>query len=160
MYRGSYVNGKPSGSGNYYWSNGSYFKGHFLNGLREGKGLWKRGVGASDRYEGRYKNDKKWGYGEFTWASGNVYKGNYEADQRNGYGEMHWTTGAIYKGQWSDGVQQGLGEITIPGQGYKRGVFDNNVIVRVDHEELVNNSFREAHAPARVRARTFTKKVT
>ena len=34
MYRGNYINGKPSGPGNYYWSNGSYFKGHFLNGLR------------------------------------------------------------------------------------------------------------------------------
>ena len=63
MYRGSYLNGKPSGPGSYYWANGSYFKGSFLNGLREGKGYWKKGVGTTDKYDGSYRNDKKWGYG-------------------------------------------------------------------------------------------------
>ena len=57
-----------------------------VNGLRDGHGFWKRGVGHSDHYDGNYRNDKKWGYGIFTWASGNVYKGNYEADMRNGFG--------------------------------------------------------------------------
>jgi hypothetical protein len=57
-----------------------------LNGLRQGKGIWKRGAGNSDKYVGCYKNDKKWGYGEFTWASGNFYKGSYEGDVRSGYG--------------------------------------------------------------------------
>jgi len=63
MYRGYYQNGKPSGEGAYFWENGSYFKGAFLNGLRNGKGIWKRGPGKSDKYEGEYKNDKKCGYG-------------------------------------------------------------------------------------------------
>jgi hypothetical protein len=31
-------------------------------------------------------NDKKQGYGIFTWATGNIYKGNYEVDMRSGYG--------------------------------------------------------------------------
>lgn len=61
MYKGSYINGKPSGYGEYYWNNGSYFKGNFINGLRDGKGSWKKGVGSSDRYDGEYRNDKKWG---------------------------------------------------------------------------------------------------
>jgi hypothetical protein len=33
-------------------------------------------------------NDKKCGYGIFTWASNNIYKGNYFVDLRHGYGEM------------------------------------------------------------------------
>jgi hypothetical protein len=86
MYKGSYANGKPSGYGEYFWFNGSFFKGEFRNGLREGRGVWRRGVGKADWYEGEYKSDKKWGEGVFTWASGNVYKGSYEADMRNGYG--------------------------------------------------------------------------
>jgi len=61
MYKGNYVNGKPSGYGEYYWSHGSYFKGNFINGLRDGRGSWKKGVGNSDRYDGEYRNDKKWG---------------------------------------------------------------------------------------------------
>lgn len=52
MYKGSYINGKPSGYGEYYWNHGSYFKGNFINGLRDGKGSWKKGVGNSDRYDG------------------------------------------------------------------------------------------------------------
>lgn len=45
-----YANGKPSGFGEYYWANGSYFKGLFKDGLREGQGIWKRGTGNSDKY--------------------------------------------------------------------------------------------------------------
>ena len=63
MYKGLYENGKPSGEGEYYWENGNSFKGNFANGLRNGKGIWKRGAGKSDKYEGEYKNDQKWGYG-------------------------------------------------------------------------------------------------
>jgi len=70
------------------------------NGLRDGKGAWKRGPGNADSYEGEYVNDKKCGYGVFTWASGNVYKGNYFEDLRHGYGEMTWTDGSYYKGAW------------------------------------------------------------
>ena len=107
MYKGSNINGKPSGYGEYYWNHGSYFKGNFINGLRDGKGSWKKGVGNSDRYDGEYRNDKKWGEGTFVWASGNVYKGQYEADMRSGYGEMHWVNGSYYKGNWKNGIQNG-----------------------------------------------------
>jgi hypothetical protein len=58
----------------------------FKNGLRDGQGMWKKGPGNSDRYEGEYGNDKKCGSGVFTWANGNVYKGHYDSDVRNGYG--------------------------------------------------------------------------
>jgi hypothetical protein len=37
-------------------------------------------------YEGDYINDKKHGFGVFTWASGNIYKGDYKDDERNGNG--------------------------------------------------------------------------
>ena len=94
--------------------NGSYFKGQFLNGLRSGQGMWKRGTGSSDKYEGSYKCDKKDGYGIFTWSSGNVYKGNYEMDLRSGYGEMYWRDGSFYKGHWERGVQHGEGEVYVP----------------------------------------------
>lgn len=31
--------------------------------MREGKGVWKKGAGDCDKYEGTYRNDKKWGFG-------------------------------------------------------------------------------------------------
>ena len=107
MYKGEYSRGKPNGYGEYYWANGSYFKGNFLNGLRDGHGMWKKGSGVSDKYEGEYSMDKKSGYGIFSWASGNVYKGNYSDDWRNGYGEMYWGDGSYYKGEWMKGIQHG-----------------------------------------------------
>lgn len=58
-------------------------------------------------------NDKKWGYGEFEWASGNLYKGSYEGDLRNGYGQMFWVNGCIYRGEWKNGIQHGNGNYHI-----------------------------------------------
>ena len=33
-------------------------------------------------YDGFYEFDKKHGYGEFYWESGNKYRGNYHQDER------------------------------------------------------------------------------
>ena len=50
----------------------------------------------SNQYDGEYTNDRKNGYGVFSWESGNIYKGNYLDDERDGYGEMFWTDGSFY----------------------------------------------------------------
>lgn len=76
------MKGKTHGYGEYYWTNGCYYKGNFNQGKREGHGIWKKSSGNSDKYEGEYLQDKKSGYGIFTWAMGNVYKGNYLNDER------------------------------------------------------------------------------
>lgn len=55
-------------------------------------------------YSGEYKSDKKCGYGEFNWSSGNKYIGNFFDDMRDGYGEMCWIDGTVYKGQWEKGL--------------------------------------------------------
>lgn len=72
--------------------------------------------------------DKKHGYGIFTWATGNVYKGNYLDDLRSGFGEMYWTDGSYYKGEWVNGIQHGEGLIFVPGQGIKKGLFRDNTL--------------------------------
>lgn len=73
--------------------------GQFVHGMKNGKGKWRKGgKGKENMYDGEYADDKKNGYGEFRWASGNVYKGLYENDERHGQGEMHWTDGSFYLG--------------------------------------------------------------
>ena len=63
--------------------------------------MWKKNDKEnSNQYEGRYKNDKKHGYGEFQWSTGSKYKGNYVLDIKKGYGEMFWSDGTIYRGYW------------------------------------------------------------
>jgi hypothetical protein len=126
---GNYVNGKPDGYGEYYWANGCQYKGFFKNGLRHGKGVWKKGPGKSDSYDGEWINDKKCGYGIYRWISGNYYQGYYFDDMRHGLGEMYWTDGSYYKGNWERGIQHGEGELVIPGKKTKRGLFQNNIFI-------------------------------
>ena len=126
-YTGEYKDGKPYGYGEYFWLQGANYKGHFRNGLMDGKGTYINARG--DKYEGNYKEGKKSGYGEFTWVSGNSYKGNYENDLREGSGEMRWTDGSYYIGPWVKGIQHGIGEMIIPGRKKLNGMFENNVFI-------------------------------
>ena len=74
--------GKPFGFGEYYWADGSFYKGNFRNGYRQGHGIWKKSEGESDKYQGDYYHDQKHGNGIYSWKRGNIYKGNYEHDLR------------------------------------------------------------------------------
>ena len=90
--------------------------------------MWKKsGADDSNQYEGRYRADKKNGYGEFKWSSGSTYKGHYVADQKRGYGEMYWADGTIYKGYWDKGLQHGVGLMIFKDGQKKAGFFEENV---------------------------------
>jgi len=148
-YSGMYVNGKPNGHGLYTWANRSYYDGEFKNGLKHGKGKWKKYLQPGSNqvpqraedlkmakvtqnflyYEGNYKFDKKDGYGVFTWSSGNLYKGDYKEDERHGHGEMRWTDGSCYIGAWVRGIQHGYGKIVFPDGTEKEGYFENNLYI-------------------------------
>lgn len=45
---------------------------------------------------------------------------------------MYWSDGSYYKGEWKNGIQHGAGEIYVPGEGFKKGVFEDNVLVIVE----------------------------
>jgi hypothetical protein len=102
--------------------------GGFKDGLKNGHGWWRRHKeNPSSQYEGEYSNDKKHGWGTFTWASGNIFKGNYKFDEWEGEGEMIWTDGSSYKGNWVKGIQHGWGKMIFPDGKVKDGYFENNV---------------------------------
>ncbi len=67
-----------SGYGEYYWVNGSFYKGDFVNGVREGSGVWHSNKTGGDIYEGAYVKGKKEGFGVYRWQNGVIYKGNYK----------------------------------------------------------------------------------
>lgn len=87
--------------------------------MKHGKGKWKKKsndyqengdtIKKFNMYDGYYEHDKKHGYGEFFWESGNKYRGNYHQDERQGYGVMEWCDGSRYYGHWENGVQHGIG---------------------------------------------------
>lgn len=103
--------------------------------MKHGKGKWKKYPSNPadkkrvNQYDGFYEYDKKHGYGQFTWESGNKYCGNYHYDVRQGYGTMHWTDGSWYKGHWVNGVQHGLGMLCFQDGKKRAGFFENNVYV-------------------------------
>lgn len=127
VFMGNYENGKPNGFGEYHWKNESSYKGFFKNGLRHGKGVWRKNFGKTDIYDGDWINDKKSGVGVYTWVSGNCYKGAYFDDLRHGYGEMFWIDGSSYKGNWRRGEQHGEGTMYIPGRSVQQGLFKHNI---------------------------------
>ncbi|CDW85222.1 UNKNOWN [Stylonychia lemnae] len=126
---GYYKDGKPHGKGIYTWMNGSQYDGDFVDGLKHGVGVWKKNKDdiTGHRFEGEYQYDRKHGYGEFYWQSGNIYKGSYQNDERDGYGEMYFTDGTTYKGDWTKGLQNGKGTLINPDNTFVEGHFHNNI---------------------------------
>lgn len=47
------------------WTSGSVYEGEFVEGLKNGKGIWKKNHDDpnSNKYEGAYLDDKKHGQG-------------------------------------------------------------------------------------------------
>ena len=91
--------------------------------LMSGHGVWKRSEGKhSDKYEGEFENNKKEGYGIYSWEAGHMYKGKYHNNLRHGYGEMFWSDNTFYKGQWENDLQHGSGEL-FTGEEHLKGTF-------------------------------------
>lgn len=87
VYSG-YVNElyQPNGKGTMKYSNGTEYKGDWVNGIRHGKGVIKYNNGI---YEGEWINDKRNGEGIYTWNDGKKYEGTYVDDARDGYGVFY-----------------------------------------------------------------------
>ena len=79
-YEGGYLKGKFEGQGQYTWKDGSFYKGEFSQGFREGHGVWRSASEGGDTYEGNYKEDKKSGRGKYSWANGTIYVGSFLND--------------------------------------------------------------------------------
>ena len=52
----------------------------------------------------------KQGFGQFWWTSGqhagDKYVGQFQADRRHGYGQYSFANGNVYDGNWVAGLQQ------------------------------------------------------
>ena len=52
----------------------------------------------------------KQGFGQFWWTSGrhagDKYVGQFQADRRHGYGQYSFANGNVYDGNWVGGLQQ------------------------------------------------------
>ena len=100
IYKGNWMNGKPHGFGTYTWilknENGvcedarqlpteimdkilnNQYTGDFVNGIREGFGVFFYGSGAV--YSGQWKNNQKHGKGKYIFKSGKTFEGDFHDD--------------------------------------------------------------------------------
>lgn len=78
---------------------------------KTGKGIYtyssKPGNPTGDIYDGEWLNDKKKGFGTYTYVDGDKYEGSWDNDKKNGQGVFTFANGQIYhNGLWVDDAAQ------------------------------------------------------
>ena len=106
-YKGDYLNGKREGKGIYKYNNGDIYEGEYKNDLKDGEGTYKFENG--DIYKGQYKNGYFHGKGKYEYADGDIYEGDYKEDLRDGIGTYTYSNGNKYEGEWKEGLKHGKG---------------------------------------------------
>eukprot|EP01102_Stenamoeba_stenopodia_P021586 TRINITY_DN8744_c0_g1_i1.p1 TRINITY_DN8744_c0_g1~~TRINITY_DN8744_c0_g1_i1.p1 ORF type:complete len:296 (+),score=59.15 TRINITY_DN8744_c0_g1_i1:23-910(+) len=95
-YEGEFDQGKVTGYGTYYWSDGRYQACSFVDNNVVGWGhyYWPDGV----YFEGNYVDDKRKGQGVLYFPDGRKLIANYENDLRIGIARMEWANGDVWDG--------------------------------------------------------------
>uniref|UniRef100_A0A7S1KSR7 Uncharacterized protein n=1 Tax=Percolomonas cosmopolitus TaxID=63605 RepID=A0A7S1KSR7_9EUKA len=127
------------GKGTLYYLDGSVYSGDFVNGQREGWGVFstksytydgefkndcKEGFGViiyanGEQYEGKWRGGYPHGEGCYIFADGSKYVGNFERGLRNGRGVLHYSDGiTTYDGEWHNDKKQGKAQVTFPNGKY------------------------------------------
>ncbi len=105
-YNGQWKDLKHNGVGTLTFSNGSIYKGDFVNNYFEGKGKF---ITHNGQYEGSLRNNIPDGFGIKNWTTGQSYKGNWKDGKYNGKGIFTFKTGGVYEGDFVDGKFCGTG---------------------------------------------------
>ena len=103
---GYWVNSALLGVGLEKWKD-SYYSGCFLNGQKNGIGvyIWKN----KSKYEGEWKNNNMNGYGIYYFSDGRKYIGEWKNNYMNGFGIYKWSNNKQYFGFFKKGVKNGFG---------------------------------------------------
>jgi hypothetical protein len=130
---GSTVSSAPlTGYGSIVTKNGSSYDGDFVNGVRQGNGVYVDAV-SSVRYDGQWNNDVRHGKGRLFGGKGRLlydgewrqdkqtqgkcfdpvekwsYEGELYQGQFHGQGQFQDSSGNTYVGAWSRGKRSGHG---------------------------------------------------
>ena len=85
IYEGYYVDGLREGSGVYAYPNGDKYEGEWLKNLKHGIG--RMNIVAEGEFYGRYENGKKHGEGVFTYKkTKDIYSGSWRYGKKHGKG--------------------------------------------------------------------------
>lgn len=94
---------------------GAVYYGGYVNGKREGRGVY---ISGESKYEGEFRNDLKHGKGKFEWPNGDTYEGDYRYGMRDGVGVLK-TREEKYEGQFRCDKKHGVGTRTVLGDSHE-----------------------------------------
>ena len=72
-YDGYWKDDKAHGKGKFYYNNGDYFEGDWVQNVTTGYGVFVNLNG--NKYEGQWLNDIQNGEGKETWKDGTIFEG-------------------------------------------------------------------------------------
>ena len=111
------------------YPNGDVYEGDFLDGIREGRGIYRYG-GNGDKYDGEWKQNCKHGIGKMAYNGKGEYQGFWENGVRHGEGVFTYASGDVYSGWWRHGKKEGTGSYYSAAQNMKlTGEWKDNKIV-------------------------------
>lgn len=108
----------------YIFPNGDYYEGNYDHGIRHGHGIYES-FDQLNRYQGEWKNGRKHGQGQETFAHGITYMGSYKYGWRSGEGLMTWKDGRTYQGEFNKDQITGKGEMKWADGRHYVGSFEN-----------------------------------
>lgn len=117
-----------SGHGKAAYATGDTYDGEFLDGKRNGKGIYTWANGA--KFDGDYNQNSR-SYGKLTYPDGSFYVGHYKDNKNNGFGTRKYANGDVYTGHWINGKKhnEGTYEFGLSAQRLK-GSWDNGKLSR------------------------------
>ena len=125
IYEGKFINGILNGKGIYKSKNKkTTYIGDYLNSMRHGKGeLYTENF----HYKGDFKNDKLEGKGKIEIYNEGEYEGTFKDNLFEGKGMLKWKNGNYYIGHVSKGKMNGYGEETFLNGNIYKGYFVNGI---------------------------------
>ena len=100
------------------YPNGDSYHGYFIDGIREGNGLYHY-AGRAEKYDGDWAKNVKHGIGRMTYFKEGEYNGYWENGRRHGEGVFTYANGDVYSGWWKFGEKEGTGTYIFKSNGMK-----------------------------------------
>eukprot|EP00943_MAST-04B_sp_MAST-4B-sp1_P004177 g4177.t1 len=114
-YIGNWKNGKKHGAGKLYYNDGNLYIGDWDADRRHGKGkfIWNRMLKSqTEYYDGAWINDRREGFGFYSYKNGSTFEGEWINGVRNGSGVFQYPDGSYYNGKFLNDKRHGTGNYT------------------------------------------------
>jgi len=95
------------GEGQYFWADGSFYKGRWVSDSRSGQGIERLSDGS--QYEGDFAGNARNGLGSMLYLDGSKYEGTWQNENWNGHGKFISADGSSLEGTFVDGIIHGHG---------------------------------------------------